>query len=538
MVYAAGCFATVGAALMAAMISFRAGLRVRIAASCAVIALSLYLLVFQLLKLYALRDYADFAIWNEIVYNVGRGKGAWSSLQDGILPGTGRWFAAHFTPLIYVFALSAAGGSLPVNLLVLQFLALSTAIAAVYWYAKWVLNEPAPALAVAALLVLYPPYQYIALDEFEMLRFCIPLLIFTFLALECGRLWWYWPLLALSLLVREEVAITAALMGLYTLLFMRQRRMTGAVTALLSLAYFLIVFELLIPSFRTAGADNYIAAFWLGSLGRTIPEVLFNLVAHPLLVLRAIMQPLKLANLFMYLLPLSLVPLLGGAVLLVAAGNVGLNLLSQSVEHTSYFLYYLSPTMPFVFIALVKGVKRLGSWIDRCAPSGPHAADGVSVAVFALFAGALVANLFFGPSPLSLQFWFRNYQIAPFRTLDFYRAVYYVSPRDRELKSVVSVVPTDASVAAEQHLLPALYDRRSLKVFPDISGTGWVVIDKRRKEKTGLAKIQGSYDGLRGHPQYYYDWVEKDPRWRLVISRDGYFVYHRLPVLGSVDGKR
>jgi hypothetical protein len=137
-----------------------------------------------------------------------------------------------------------------------------------------------------------------------------------------------------------------------------------------------------------------------------------------------------------------------------------------------------------------------------------------------------------------LQFWFRNYQIAPFRTLDFYRAVYYVSPRDRELKSVVSVVPTDASVAAEQHLLPALYDRRSLKVFPDISGTGWVVIDKRRKEKTGLAKIQGSYDGLRGHPQYYYDWVEKDPRWRLVISRDGYFVYHRLPALGSVDGKR
>ncbi len=527
-IYAAGCLATLLTSVAAAAISLRTGARVSVGPASVVIVFSIYLLVLQLLKLYALRDYADFAVWNEIVYNIASGRGAWSSLQEGIMPGTGHWFSAHFTPLIYIFAVCGSGHWLPVNLLIVQFVILSTAVAGVYVYAKSVLGAAAPAAAMAAAFVLYPTYQYIQLYEFEMLRFCIPLLILTFFALERGLLWWYWPLLGLSLLTREEVAVAAALMGVYAIICLK-RRWTGGATVLLSVGYFLLVFELVIPSFRTR-PGSYVAAFWLGGLGTTMPQVLLNSVRHPLTVLGSMLQPVKLANLFMYLLPLSLVPLLGGPVLLIAAGNAGLDLLSQSVEHTSYFLYYLSPCVPFVFIALIKGVKRLGSYIDQIRPRAWNAADGVNAAVCAVLAGALAANLFFGPSPLSLQFWFRGYRIAPFRTMDFYRAVYRVTARDRELASIVSAIPADARVAAEQHLLPSLYNRRALKVFPDISGVDWVVIDKRRREKTGIARIAGSYDGLRKHPQYYYDWVERDLRWKLVLSRDGYLVYRRLMV--------
>lgn len=535
LIYAAGALTTILAAGLAAAGAARRGLRIGEKVSWTVIAFSLYLPIAQLFKLCALRDYADFAVWKEIVHNIAGGKGAWSSLQNAMMPGTGHWYAAHFTPLINVFAISGLAGPLAVNLLVAQFLGLSAAILGVYLYAKLVLGACRLALAAAALLVLYPTYQYIQLNEFEMLRFCIPLLILTFWALESGRVKLYWPLLIASLLVREEVGITVAMLGVYTVLFMPARRRIGAMTAAAGLLYFLVVFRVVMPSFRTAGANEYVAAYWLGDLGRTIPQVVVGIVTRPGLVIKAIAQPVKLANLFMYLLPLSLVPLAGGWVLLIGAGNVALNLLSNSVEHTSYFLYYLSPAIPFVFVALVKGVKRLGAWLEHASPLRDTQASGADAVLCGVFAGALVANLFFGPSPISFQFWFRGYKLAPLRTLNFNYREYEVTRHDRELKRVLAAVPIQAVVSAEQHLLPPLADRAGLRVFPDLAGADWVVIDKKRREKTGTATVPGSWDGLRRHPQTYYDLVEKDPHWQLVVSDDGYYVYG---LRGAADGYR
>ncbi len=104
---------------------------------------------------------------------------------------------------------------------------------------------------------------------------------------------------------------------------------------------------------------------------------------------------------------------------------------------------------------------------------------------------------------------------------------------DRELGRVLAAVPIQAVVSAEQHLLPPLADRAGLRVFPDLAGANWVVIDKKRREKTGIAKIPGSWDGLRQHPQTYYDLVQENPRWQLVLSDDGYYVYH---LRGAPDG--
>jgi len=211
--------------------------------------------------------------------------------------------------------------------------------------------------------------------------------------------------------------------------------------------------------------------------------------------------------------------------LLIGAGNVGLNLLSNSVEHTSYFLYYLSPAIPFVFVALVKGVNRLGAWLDHAWPLRDARTSGIDVVLCGVFAGAVAANCFFGPSPLSFQFWFPGYKLAPFRTLNFNYREYEVTRHDRELTRVLAAVPTRAVVSAEQHLLPPLADRAGLRVFPDLAGADWVVIDKQRREKTGIAKVPGSWDGLRQHPQTYYDLVEENPHWQLVLSDDGYYVY-------------
>ncbi len=528
-IYGVGTLATILAGLSGILFSIRKRVRLSKALPYMVLALASYFLVFQLLKLYANKNYVDFAAWNEITYNITQGQGPWSSIQDGFVPGAGYWFSAHFTPLIYLFALPFAIFQTPEVLIVSQFALLLVAVLGVYLYAKRWLGSREHALVIAAVLVLYPTYQYIHLYEFEMLRFSIPLLLFAFYALEEGSLKVYWLFLVLTLLVREEVAITTCLLGLYSAIFMRDRRWVGSVTAAISIVYFLVIMQMVMPFFRTDGSTAHIAASFFAPLGKTLPEVAIGIITKPDVVLGLIIDPVKLANLFIYGVPLLFIPLLAWPVLLIGSGNVGLNMLSGSIIHTTYFLYYLAPAIPFVFIGLVKGVAILGSRLDRLLIVDKGTGNGVAAVLFGLFSAAVVANLFFGPSPISLQFWFKDYRLAPVRTQKFHYTQYLVNEHDRMLKDVVVVVPKDAIVSAEQHILPSLYDRMGLKVFPDISGANFVVMDKRRKEKTGVGTVPGSWDGLRQNPQYYYDWVERDPtQWALVTSRDGYFVYKRV----------
>lgn len=529
LIYAVGTIATVLAGVTGTVLSMRKGVRVPRALPYLILVMSAYLLVAQLQKLYAHKNYVDFAVWNEIINNITRGLGPWTSLQDGLVSGTGQWFSAHFTPLIYLFAVPFAVFKRPEVLIISQFALLLSAVVAVYLYAKRWLGSREHAFVIAAVLVLYPTYQYIHLYEFEMLRFSIPLLLFAFYYLEGGKLGFYWLCFVLSLLVREEVAITTCLLGLYTIVFMRQQRWIGAVTMLVSVVYFLSVTQIVMPLFRTGGSTEHVAAYWFAALGKTLPDVAIGIITKPVVVLGLVTDPLKLTNLFMYGLPLLFLPVLAWPVLLIGLGNVGLNLLSGTMVHTTYFLYYLSPTIPFIFIGLVKGVAMLGAKLEKWKAAGKNKVDGVSAVLCGLFAAAIVGNLFFGPSPLSLQFWFKDYRPAPFRTLNFHYTQYIVTEHDRMLKDIVESVPMDAVVSAEQHLLPVLYDRKGLKVFPDISGVDYVVIDKRRKEKTGIGTVPGSWDGLRQNPQFYYDWVERDPdHWVLFVEKDDYLVYRRL----------
>lgn len=531
LIYVTGTLTTLLVGSGATLIGLKKGWRAPRWLYILILALPAFFLAAQLLKLYSLKDYADFAVWNEIVLNITRGEGPFSSLQEGLAPGTGHWFSAHFTPLIYLFALAYRLIPRPETLLAMQFLLLISAVPLLYLYARRALSSRQQALIAACALILHPTYQYIHLYEFEMLRFSIPLLLATFIALEAGKSWAYWPCLGLSLLVREEVAITAFFLGLYALIFMKERRFTGLATAALSMVYFLLVTQWIMPSFRAGPATEHVAATWFASLGTTLPEVVKGIFTKPAVVLALVSDPVKLANLFLYLLPLLFLPLRAWPVLLITAGNVGLNLLSGSGTHSSYFLYYLAPSIPFIFIALVQGLRKLGEWLDsrswtRSRSSGPP--RGAAALSSGLLAASLTANFFFGPSPLSLEFWLEDYKLAPFRTLNFHYRHYAVDEHHRLAKEAAAAVPPEAVVSAEQALLPRFHDRKGLRIFPDLTGATHVAIDKKNPLKTGTANVPGSWDGLRQDPQSYYDWVEKDPRhWDTIFNEDGYFVYKR-----------
>lgn len=468
---------------------------------------SLGLLVIQVCKYYALRNYADFAIWMELLSNALNTSGPHSTLQDNLIPGTGNWFASHFTPLMYIFApiLIFFG---PVGLLTAQFFALQATIMLVYLLARHYSRNHEISMTIAAACSLHPTYQYIHLYEFEMLRFTMPVVLAAWYFFETSKYKLGIVAFAAVLLMREDAAFTAFGLGIL-LALTRNNRLLGVSLAAASIAYFAVVSFIVMPSFRTSGS-GHIASFWFADIGQTPSEILLTIISRPVHVAAVMLAPLKIANVVMLLIPFGMAALTGPAIL-AAIPAISLLALSQSPTHLSYFMYYVSPALAVIFIAGIMGAVRFGR-------SGAAA----------LLVTACIANLFFAPSPFSFQFWLKNYRVAPFRTQNFHYS-HYIPRHGNSLRGALAHIPADAFVSAEQHLLPLVYQRRGMNVFPDLRNSNYAFIDRNNPIKTGTATVPGSWDGLRRNPQEYYRLVENAPnRWSRIYSDSGLEVYKRL----------
>lgn len=493
----------------------------------AVLAGQVSLLIGQVLKLLCLRDYVDFTAWVEIIYYAAQRGILWSSLQEGFIVGGGAWLSTHFTPLAYLFAVPFSIVEHPATVLVAQFVLLCMAPVGLYLLARDQCGSRLCGLLAAAILALNPTYQYIQLYEFEMLRFSLVSLIVMIWADRTGKRWLYWLMVVVSLLIREEVALTIAFYGLASAWLTKQSRMNGLITAALAVSYFTVVTQFIMPAFRGGAAYDHVATSYFTSLGSTPAQIMGTIIASPERLIGLIGDPFKVANIAMLLLPFGFIPLLAPGMACVSLGNLGVNLLSTSGTHTSYFLYYVAPALAILAVSMVDGAQAASRWLTR-----RHQRLVPPEAVLsALFIGTFACSALFGPGPLSLSLWIKQYRLAPFRTQNFHFSTYLQVGRYANAKRALAVVPLGVTVSAEQCLLPLLYDRGELLVFPDVRDARYVAIDKWNPLKTGVATVPGSWDRLRTEPDFYYDPIEKNRKeWELVADSEGVRVYRRRDI--------
>ncbi|MBM3251139.1 MAG: DUF2079 domain-containing protein [Candidatus Nealsonbacteria bacterium] len=486
----------------------------------ACIAASGYIFLAQILKYAALNMYVDFAHWLQVLRNISI-KGLPEILtHEFIFSGTTNYFSVHFVPLIYALALPFKLISRPETLIILNVLLMFSSIIPLYGLAFNIKKNKYFTLFITVLFLWYPTFQYITLYEFEMLRFSIPILLWMLYFWEKKNIGLYFLFTLLAVLAREEVGLTIAMFGVYLLWKERQRKV-GITTIILGLGSFLVITQWIMPAFRS-GDFVHVGAYWFSQFGDTSIGILKGIITHPLLLIKTVFNPIKLANIGMLFLPLLFLPFLAPAVLISIIASIGIGLLSGAPEHTSYMLYYISPSVPFIFYALLKAWPKITARFNARA------------VMSAMLAGIIISNIFFGPSPISLQFWSKNLRPAPFRTQNFHWSAYRVTDHQRKVEEFVHLIPDEAIVSAEQFLAPRLFKKKGMMVFPQLETDDgkykaeYVFIDKTNPVKTGAVAVPGSWDGLRQNPQFYYDWVEKDfLSWELIKAEDGYFLYRR-----------
>ena len=496
----------------------------------------LFVFVFSTIKnltVLSHHSYVDYAVFLEIFNNFAHGKGLFCSMQESFISGTGNWLSAHFTPIAYFFGFLFKIWPFfqSINWSQTTLLAISSLI--LYGFARRNIG-PFSAMCLSLALILNPSFQYITLYEFEFLRFIIPIGILTIGLILTGAS----PVLIFlaccaSLLIREDVAFLVIGMGIFIFAFQKKKTL-GMSIIFLSAIYLLIVLNIVMPFFRGSGENTHIASQWFMEFGNTPVEIIVNILKHPIKFLLFIFHPNKSVNYIMYLLPFSFVPIFGYKVLTMALFSLGLLAISSAYSHSSYFFYYISPILVVVVWATCEGIKNITNLINESSRLKGFIKLKNKISIerisFAVLMGSLASSLYFGPSPLSLQFWVKDFKVAPFRTHTFHNSRYQPSDHDDVIRKIADLIPNGASVSAEQFLLSDVYRCKSIYVFPYIDEADYIFIDKENLLKTGIANVPGSWDGLRQNPQFYYDWVEKRPDvFELVHSEDGIFLYKRRP---------
>ncbi len=357
--------------------------------------------------------------------------------------------SSHFEPILYLFALPYLFAPSPLWLLVLQAACLGASAPILRRAFAHYLPPPSATLLVLLFLLL-PTLHFAALSDFPADSPALLFLSLAFLALLEGRMKLYAAAVFGALLCKEYAALVTACLGLYAAVVQR-RKLAGAITVAVSAAWFYVAMEIVMPRFNH-GQPPGVLVLNYADLGAAegLAGMVRHLLLHPGDAFARIFKPLHVENLIFLLAPLLGLPLLGPAELAVAAPIFAKDLLADFDIGN----HHLTMALPFLFLAIAKGLSRPGR-----EPLLPALAGGLLLGAFLL-----------SPAPVGQRFW---------RSLD----QYLPDARDAQAKALLARIPADVPVSASEHLAPRLTHRRYCYLFPgphDKAKADYVVVDLGR----------------------------------------------------------
>ena len=509
--YSIGLSSIVSLSFLTYFISNKFSLKINQETSYYIFFFSLLFYVFSILyltfgKINALHYYADFGTHLEILWRNYQGLGLTTLMSENYHGGR-HWFAAHFTPIIYLtyvpaFTIFPSPYVIPVS----QTFFILSSLVPLWLISKKYLDNNSSRLLICSFLF-YPTIFYTNLYGIAYIELCIPLFLWLFYFFEEKKNKLFILILILSLMVREEVSLVTCFFGIYIL--QKKKYALGFFTIILSLVYFFTVLYVVIPSFRVENYQQlHIGPLVYKQWGNTFLEIIFNVLINPIDTLSRILTLPKIGNFVMLLVPLLFLPLTSIFIFLIATPNLAMTFLSSSITHSSFILYYLSPSIPIFFYGTITGVIKLKhlKFINI----------NINSLINAILVASITATVFFGATPISLAFWNKEYTVGNFYTSNFHRTAYEEIDRHVVAKKIAQLIPQNSIVSAEQHFLPLLYKHKKMIIFPSPeSDIEYVFIDRFNPKKTGGA-IENT---LRTDPGSEYQKYFKSNKW-MIIKED------------------
>ncbi|MFI6443751.1 DUF2079 domain-containing protein [Kitasatospora sp. NPDC050543] len=313
---------------------------------------------------------------------------------------------------------------------------------------RWALRRVGPAAAVTVAFGYGASWGIASAVGFDFheITFAVPLMAYAMVALGEQR-WrsavlWAAPLV----LVKEDLGVTLAAVGAYVC--WRGERRLGLLTVVGGIGASLLEMLVLLPAMSPSSSF----AYWNTMGGGNDPG------GHSLLSLPMdLISPPDKAQTLVLLLAPTLLLALRSPLLLIALPTLGWRMLSNNPNYWGTHYHYSAVLMPIVFAAFVEVLGR---------PRPEFGALSRRAVRLALPASVLVTLMVVPQFPLG--------QLG---TADFWRP----STRAQAARTVLAQIPSGATVAASNRLVPQLTNRCRVLEFGWPEGwtaAEWIVVEE------------------------------------------------------------
>lgn len=375
----------------------------------------------------------DLAIDVQVLWNICHGS-LYSSIHQMVFLGN------HMRVILFLIAPIYVIFQSPILLLVLQSIALGLGAYPIYKIASEELNKKF-ALIFAFAYLFYPALGYLNLYEFHPVAFAACFLLFMFYYLRKNNFRMFLIFAILAMFCQENIALIIIMSGLYAFISKKSARWIIFPVVLGAIYFWLCIFFIQ-PHFNN-GDISYISLY--NHFGQSFPEIIKNIILHPINTLCFILTKWKILFMFQLLGPLCFLSLLSPAVLLISLPLLLQHLLSSRITEWVIYYHYTAELIPFIFISAIYGAKRVmminifKNWT-----------------IFMVFFTAVIlfSNIMLGPHFYYIPALWRTFENDP---MDYHR--------DRLIK----LIPEDASVVATFQFQSHLANRKKLYSFHHIS---------------------------------------------------------------------
>jgi len=404
---------------------------------------------------------------------------------------------AHFDPLVALLAPLWLLWPNPSLLLVLQAVFVALGAVPVFLLARKHLGTDWAGLGFGLVYLLYPPTQWLVVDDFHPVALATPLLLGAIWFLDEDRLLPFAICAGAACLTKEQVGLVVAMLGLWHA-FAHGRRRAGAAIAAAGVLVAIVATAVIVPHYAPGGGSPFEGRY--AAVGGSPAGIVKVAALHPLRLVQAATEHRDLSYLVDLLAPLGGLSLVAPLVAASALPELALNLLSGTRTQTSIHFHYTAAAIPGLIAGAVLGAARVQRRWPRSSP-----ALGRALVLLVLAAGVVL-----GPLPV--------WRHVPFGSKLATRD-HIVTSHDRAAARVLRAVPAGVAVSATNTLGAHLSERRRIFSFPVLREARWVVVDLTRPsylDAAGSKRFASAYAALR-----------RDPRWKVVREDDGVVVLRR-----------
>ncbi len=335
-----------------------------------------------------------------------------------------------------------------INILyILQTLFIAAGALPLFYYARERLQSGFLALSIALSFLLYPALQNMNLDQYHSEVFAVLFMIMTLFFLMKNNFTLYHVFFILTIMGKDEIALTGIFLGLF-LFFFKQQPRHGLITIGISLAWFLVCSKILVPIFAGVGLSSprpLVYSHWF-------QEMMGNLL-NPAYYWNSFTRWQSLRYYFRLLAPAAFMPLAGYQILFLIIPSVAVNVLSGTDYLISIEYHYDYVQTAVIFFAMIEGVHLLKERLARRRWPEKE---------IALLLGAviLVSAYVFNNHLSRLPF--NSHWTSLRNKLEILN-----SPKIRFKQEAVRLIPKKAKVSASYSFVPHLSHRKEIYMFPN-----------------------------------------------------------------------